>query len=97
MGKFYGRCVGLAGDADFSPQAAVLVVQRRSTLSRREAVVAVHDFLGVPRGELSVQLKVSPETIRTFWKRIYHKTKIRSREKVRAWVEQILRDELEGE
>ncbi len=97
MSKFYGRCVGLADSPAFSPEAAILVLQRRSTLSRGEARVAVYDFLGVQRGQLSKQLHVSLETIHTYWKRIYHKTKIRSRTPVRAWVEDILRQEMEGD
>lgn len=97
MSSFYARCVGLAGQSELSPEAAILVFQRRTTLSHNEARVAVYDYLGVTRGQLSKQMGVTFETIRTYWKRIHRKTGLRTRKDIRAWVEQILRREIEGD
>lgn len=97
MSSFFARCVGLADGSKIPPDAAVLVVERRSTLSRSEAQVAVFDYFGTKRAQLSAQMEVSPETIGTYWRRIYYKTNLCSRTAVREWVEQILQQELQSD
>lgn len=96
MSSIFARCVGLLDGKQISQEAAILVVERRSTLSYGEARVVVLDYLGVKRGQMSQQIKVSVETIRTYWKRIYEKTNIHSRKPLRKWVETILLQEIEG-
>jgi DNA-binding CsgD family transcriptional regulator len=96
MSSIFARCVGLSDGDPLRPDVAVRIVQRRSTLSYVESRVAVLDYFGERRGQISEQLEVSTETVRTYWKRIYVKTKRRGRAAIRAWVERILRAEIEG-
>jgi DNA-binding CsgD family transcriptional regulator len=97
MSSIFARCVGLGDDSNIPPEAAALVVERRSTLSRVEARVVVFDYFGDKRKQLGEKLAVSPETIRTYWKRVYLKTNIRTRDEVRVWVERLLQKELRDE
>ena len=83
--------------SNIPPEAAAVVVERRSTLSRVEARVVVFDYFGDKRKQLSEKLAVSPETIRTYWKRVYLKTNIRRRDEIRVWVERLLQKELRDE
>jgi DNA-binding CsgD family transcriptional regulator len=97
MSSIFGRCVGLNDGEPLHPDVATRIVERRSRLSHVEARVAVLDYFGERRGQISEQLEVSTETVRTYWKRIYAKTHQRGRDAVRLWVERILRAEIEGE
>jgi DNA-binding CsgD family transcriptional regulator len=94
MSSLFARFIGLAPGQQIAPDAAIVLVERRSSLSRSEARVLVLDYLGVSRDELSDHLGVSIETVRTYWKRIYRKTGCRSREAARAWFERLLHAEI---
>lgn len=96
MSTIFARFLGLSQGQQLSYDAAVLLLERHSELSRSEARVIVLDYLGGSREELSEQLNISIETIRTYWKRIYRKTKCRSRKSARGWLETTLRQQLEG-
>lgn len=97
MSSIFARCVGLSDGEPVPPDVAVRIVERRSNLSYVEARVVVLDYFGTKRGQISDQLEVSTETVRTYWKRIYDKTNRRGRKAIRAWVEQVLKAELEGD
>lgn len=77
--------------------ATILFLQRRTPLSRAEARIVVLDYLGWPRYKLCEHLKITVETVRTYWKRIYRKTNCRSRAELRVWLEWRLSQELGGE
>lgn len=95
MSSIFARFIGLSQGQRLTPDAAALLIERRSTLSRCEARVLVYDYLGVTREELSELFDVSIETIRTYWKRIYRKTECRTRKDARAWMEMTLRKEFD--
>ena len=97
MSKIFARFLGFTQGQPLTYDAAVLMLERHSPLSRSEARVLVLDYLGVSRDELSEQLDISIETIRTYWKRVYLKTNIRTRDEVRVWVERLLQKELRDE
>ncbi|NTU82813.1 MAG: helix-turn-helix transcriptional regulator [Chloroflexales bacterium] len=97
MSNLFARCIGLGDEPPISMDAAILLIERKTPLSRSEARVVILDYLGWPRDQLCEHLGVSVETIRTYWKRIRQKTKCRRRAAVRAWVESILAQAVEGE
>jgi len=94
MTSFFARCLGLAGDPELPPEAAMLLAERHGRLSRNEAHVIVKDYFGSSREELSEQLEVATDTIRTYWRRIYHKTGCHSKDEARAWLEKLLKEAL---
>lgn len=96
MGSIFTRVLGLAPDDPFPYFAAVLLLERRTRLARNEAHMIVMDYLGFTRDEICEQLKISTETIRTYWKRIYRKTSCRSRREMRCWLEAMLKKEFGG-
>lgn len=97
MSSIFARCVGLSDGEPLRPDVATRIVQRRSTLSYVESRVAVLDYFGERRGQISEQLEITTETVRTYWKRIYEKTNLRGRAAIRTWVEGILRAEIAGD
>lgn len=94
MSKIFARFLGFTQGQPLTYDAAVLMLERHSPLSRSEARVLVLDYLGVSRDELSEQLDISIETIRTYWKRMYRKTRCRTRTDIRGWLEATLQQEL---
>lgn len=96
MSSIFNRFLGLSPDDPFPFFAAVLLLERRTTLTRSEAHVLVLDYLGFTRDEICEQQNISTETIRTYWKRIYRKTGCRSRRDIRCWLEATLRKEFGG-
>lgn len=94
MPSFLARCIGLVGDPELPPSAAMLLAERHGRLSRNEAKVVVKDYLGASREELSEELEVSTDSIRTYWKRIYRKTGCHGKEEVREWLENLLKEAL---
>ena len=94
MGSLLARCLGIATRDALSHEMLIIVLERRSTLSRTEARAAILDYLGLTRDELIAQLQIAPETLKTYWKRAYRKVGCRDRRELRQWVEQILRQEL---
>jgi DNA-binding CsgD family transcriptional regulator len=71
--------IGLAGGYSISSEAAAILIERRSALSRCEARMVVLDLLGVTREDLSDELGLSTQSIHTYWKRVYRKTGQRGR------------------
>lgn len=96
MSSLLARCIGLSQHQQISMDAAILLLERRTALSRSEARVVILDYLGWPRDQMCEHLGVSVETIRTYWKRIYRKANCRKRDTVRAWIEMILTQEIDG-
>jgi DNA-binding CsgD family transcriptional regulator len=96
MSSIFARCVGVHDGEPLHPDAATRIVHRRSTLSYVESRVVVLDYFGERLGQISEQLEVSTETVRTYWKRIYGKTNQRGRDAIREWVEHLLRTEIDG-
>jgi DNA-binding CsgD family transcriptional regulator len=96
MSTIFARFLGLSQGQQLTYDAAVLLIERRSPLSRSESYVIVLDYLGFTRDEICGRLKISTETIRTYWKRIYRKTNCRGRRAIRRWLESTLQKELEG-
>lgn len=94
MSSIFARCIGLSPEQSIPADAAIVLLQRRTKLTRAQARVLVLDYLGWPRTELSEYLGISVATVGTYWKRIYRKTKHHSREAVHAWFEQIIQREL---
>ena len=96
MTSILAKMIGLAGDDPMSRETAAILIERRSTLSRCEARLVVHDLLGVVREDLSDELGLSTESIHTYWKRVYRKTGQPGRVAVRTWAERLLAQELGG-
>lgn len=94
--SIFTRFFGLSADDPFPYYAAVLLLERRTSLARNEAHVIVMDYLGLERDEICGHLKISTETIRTYWKRIYRKTNCRGRREIRCWLETTLQKEFGG-
>jgi DNA-binding CsgD family transcriptional regulator len=94
--SIFNRFFGLSPDEPFPFFAAVLLLERRTSLARSEAHVLVLDYLGFTRDEICEQQNIATETIRTYWKRIYRKTNCRSRREIRCWLETTLRKEFGG-
>lgn len=94
MTSVLAKMIGLAGGDPIPPEAAILILERRSPLSHCEARMVVLDLLGVTREDLSDELGLSTESIHTYWKRVYRKTEQRGRVAVRAWAEGLLAREL---
>jgi DNA-binding NarL/FixJ family response regulator len=100
MSSFFARSIGLAGDDPVSPEAAIVIIERRSNLTPTLAHLVVHDYLGTSREKLAKSMGVLPETLKSYWKRVYKKLDVKmdaqARASVRDWVEAILRAELES-
>jgi DNA-binding CsgD family transcriptional regulator len=97
MSTVFARCLGLVRGQQITADAAVILVERRSDLALREAWVLVFDYLGLSRGQICEELEVSVETVRTYWRRIRQKTGCHKKQEVRAWLEELIRKEMEGE
>ena len=95
MGSILARCIGVAPTQHITLDAAILLLERRTVLSRSEARVVILDYLGWPRDQMCEHLGVSAETIRPYWKRIYRKTSYRTRAALRVWLEAILAAEID--
>lgn len=96
MSRFFVRSLGLSPDDPFPFHTAVLLLERRTELARSEASVIVLDYLGFTTDEISEELNISPETIRTYWKRAYRKTNCHRRKEIRSWLETTLRQAFGG-
>lgn len=97
MSSILARCVGLNDGDPIPPHRAVLVVKRRSNLALREAWVLVFDYVGLSRSQICEELEVSLETVRTYWRRIRKKTGCHRKCEVHAWLEALIRQEMEDE
>jgi DNA-directed RNA polymerase specialized sigma24 family protein len=95
MASILAQLNGLVPGQHLSTEAAVRLVQRLSKLSYRQAKVLVLDFRGFSYEQIGEELKVDPETARTYWKRGRKKYHWESKEEAYAWVENLLRKELE--
>ncbi|GAB4440218.1 MAG: hypothetical protein OHK0015_35930 [Chloroflexi bacterium OHK40] len=96
MSSIFARFLGLSPGDPFPFHVAVLLLERRTRLTRSEAHVLVLDYLGFTRDEICEQQSISTETIRTYWKRIYRKTNCRGRREIRCWLESLLQKEFGG-
>lgn len=94
MSTVLARCLGMAPEHQITEDAAVVVLQRRSTLTYTEARLVVLDYMGGSLETLSAALQVHPESLRTYWKRIYRKLACSDRQRIRAWLEDLLLHEL---
>ena len=95
MGSLLARCLGITKQEAVAPEMLVVMLERRSTLSRAEARIVLLDYLGYTRDDITTQLQISLETLKTYWKRIYRKLACRDRLTLRVWVEQTIGQELE--
>jgi DNA-binding CsgD family transcriptional regulator len=93
MRSLLARCLGITAEV-IPPEALLVVLERASTLSRGEARVVVFEYRGYTRADMIQELQVSAETLKTYWKRIYHKLGCRDRQAVKAWVEHTIRQHL---
>lgn len=100
MSSLLARTIGLSREQNIDLEAAVILVRRRSTLTDQEARLLILDFKGYNRGKLAKELKVSLETLKCYWRRIYKKLHCHDlddrRGAVRVWVERMLHAEIEG-
>jgi DNA-binding NarL/FixJ family response regulator len=100
MSSLLARTIGLSQEQRIDPDAAVALLRRRSELTNREARLVVLDYMGYTRERIAREQKVLPETLKCYWRRIYKKLNCQHlddrREAVRAWVERMLRAEIEG-
>lgn len=94
MPSILARFVGLSPDPEPQLKRVIKLVTRCSKLSRREAHVLLLDYTGYNRREIREELKVSDETVTTYWKRIYAKTACHGRHEVRDWTKALLQREL---
>lgn len=97
MSSIFARCLGIVRGQQITPDAAVNLIKRRSKLAPREASVLVFDYLGLSRSEICEELEVTLETVRTYWRRIREKTGCRRKPDVHAWLEELIRQEMEDE
>lgn len=76
-------------------------MKRRSKLAHTQVRLVVYDYRGRNREELAKELKVSAETLKSYWRRVHKKLNCQHyanrREAVRAWVAAVLRAEIEGD
>lgn len=100
MTSILARAIGINPDAPIEIDTAVLIVRRRSDLPPQLAQLVVLDYKGSNNHEAAKQLKVLPETLKCYWRRVYTKLNYKHcdnrREAVRTWVENVLRAELES-
>lgn len=96
MSRISARSLGLSPDDPFPYLAAILLLERRTSLARSEASVVVLDYLGFTTDEISEHLNISTETVRTYWKRVYRKTNFHRRKELRCWLETMLRQAFGG-
>lgn len=92
MSKLLARCIGLAGEPNFSIDAAIVLLSREGGIRRCEARVAVYDYLGWQRDEMCEHFNLAPGTIDRYWGRIYDTIGIHGREATRAWVAELLEE-----
>lgn len=97
MSNLFARCIGLAGQPQISIDAAVIYLHRRGKLRRREAHIAVLDYLGWQREELCEYLGITVKTVDKYWTRIYAATGCHGRAAARAWVEEMLAQAIDEE
>jgi len=90
MSSVLARCIGLAGESRFSIDAAIVLLSREGGIRRCEARVAVYDYLGWQRDEMSEHFNIATETIDKYWGRIYDTLGLNGREAARAWVAELL-------
>jgi DNA-binding CsgD family transcriptional regulator len=84
------RCIGLDGRPQISKDKAILYLHRKGKIRRCEAQVAVLDYFGIQREEMSELLGIAVQTVDKYWTRLYATTGRQGREAVRAWVEEML-------
>ena len=97
MGSLLARSIGLVQDQPIATDAAIILLERRSPLTRTEARLVVFDYLGLTREQLAAELGVSVETLKSYWKRINKKMNTQSRAALRSWVEATLLADLAGD
>ncbi|NTU84196.1 MAG: hypothetical protein HGA45_33315 [Chloroflexales bacterium] len=90
MSTILARCIGLAGQPHISKDKAIVYLHREGKIRRCEAQVAVLDYLGIQREEMSELLGISVQTVDKYWTRLYATTGRQGREAVRTWVEEML-------
>jgi DNA-binding CsgD family transcriptional regulator len=90
MATLLAHCLGATDPQTLTPEALVILLERVSVLSRAEARIVVMDYLGSTREDILYELQIAPETLKTYWKRIYRKVACRNRADLRMWMEQII-------
>lgn len=90
MSTILARCIGIAGQPQISKDKAIVYLHREGKIRRCEAHVAVLDYLGVQREDMSELLGISVQTIDKYWTRLYAATGRQGREAARAWVGEML-------
>jgi DNA-binding NarL/FixJ family response regulator len=101
MASILVRAIGINPDEPIDVDTAVLIVRRRSDLPPQLALLVVIDYKGDNNDEAAKHLKVLPDTLKSYWRRVYTRLNYKQcknpRAEVRAWVENLLHAELEGE
>lgn len=95
MSSLFATSISLSPERHISIDEAVCVVKRRSTLTHTEARLVVHEYVGYNREQLAAELKVSIETLKSYWRRVYKKVGCQRRGVIRSWVVATLRAEFE--
>lgn len=100
MASILVRAIGINPDAPIDIDTAVLIVRRRSDLPPQLALLVVLDYKGNTNAETAKKLKILPETLKGYWRRVYTRLNYKHcknpRMAVRAWVERLLHAELDG-
>lgn len=74
-----------------APFPKSLVVELRARrLTQRLIEVVMYDSAGLTRKEIAARMQVVPQTVKAYWKVIYDKLQVSSREEVRALVRSIV-------
>lgn len=97
MSSLLARSIGLVQDRPIATDVAIILLERRSPLTRTESRLVVFDYLGLTREQLATELGVSITTLKSYWKRINKKMNTPSRAALRCWVETTLQADLAGE
>ncbi len=95
MSSLFATSISLSPDRHISTDEAVCLVKQRSTLTHTEARLVVHDYVRYNREQLAEELKVSLETLKSYWRRVYKKVGCQGRDEIRRWVGATLRAEFE--
>lgn len=95
MSSLFATSISLSPEWQISTDEAVFLVKRHSTLTHTEARLVVHDYVGYSREQLAAELKVSIETLKSYWRRVYKKVGCQRRDVMRSWVKATLLAEFE--
>jgi DNA-binding CsgD family transcriptional regulator len=90
MRNLLARCLGIRDKQDITPETLMVLIERHSSLSRSEAHALALHYLGRTAVQIAAELQISPDTVKTYWKRASRKLGVRGRAALHAWVEQLV-------